>query len=376
MIIQNRIAMKNKTRLMIIGGFLGAGKTTLLYETTRTLMNEGKRVGLITNDQASELVDTAILLQTQAEVAEVSGSCFCCNFNGFINSIKQVGHESNADLIIAEPVGSCTDLSATIMQPLKEHYNNDAMVISPLTVLADPFRLAEILEGRTGGLHPSAAYIFQKQLEESDIILITKTDLLEKEQSESLKEKVKRQYPHSQVLTISSRTGEGIADWLALMEVNTKAGQRIVDVDYKTYAEGEAVLGWLNSFVSLQGKQINWDAVVTEFMEELSQKVDSNRIGVGHIKVILENGDNFIIGNITGTNETLSFRGTAGVSDEAKFFINARVETTPETLEKLVKEVLGNVTNDKVRVAINSWKCLSPGYPNPTFRYDKIVEIA
>jgi Ni2+-binding GTPase involved in maturation of urease and hydrogenase len=368
--------MNNKTRLIIIGGFLGAGKTTLLYETTRILMNEGKRVGLITNDQASELVDTAILLQTQAKVAEVSGSCFCCNFNGFINSIKEVGHESNADLIIAEPVGSCTDLSATIIQPLKEQFKKDAMIISPLTILADPFRLAEILEGRTGGLHPSAAYIYQKQLEESDIILISKADLLDKDGLEFLKEKVKLHYPTSKVLTISSKTGEGITDWLELIVASTEIGQRIVEVDYKTYAEGEAVLGWLNSSVILKGEQINWDAVATDFLKELSRKIDTENIGVGHIKIILENGANHLIGNITGTGETLSVRGKAGVSDEARLIINARVETTPETLEKLVREVLGNVTNDKVRVAINSWKCLSPGYPNPTFRYDQIIEIA
>lgn len=74
-------------------------------------MNDGKRVGLITNDQASELVDTALLSRNEVKVAEVSGSCFCCNFNGLISAMKQVREEANADVIIAEPVGSCTDLS-------------------------------------------------------------------------------------------------------------------------------------------------------------------------------------------------------------------------------------------------------------------------
>jgi Ni2+-binding GTPase involved in maturation of urease and hydrogenase len=366
--------MNNKTRLIIIGGFLGAGKTTLLYETTRILMNEGKRVGLITNDQASELVDTAILLQTQVKVAEVSGSCFCCNFNGFIDSIKQVGIESNAEIIIAEPVGSCTDLSATIMQPLKEQLNKD-LILSPLTVLADPFRLADILDGRTACLHSSAAYIFQKQLEESDIILISKADLLNKDGLEFLKENVKLHYPYSKVLTISSKTGEGITDWLELIVASTEIGRRIVEVDYDTYAEGEAVLGWLNCSMNLKGEQVNWDTVVTDFLKELSRKLDLNKIGVGHIKIILENGTKYVIGNITGTAETLSIRGTAGVSNEARIIINARVEIDPDTLDKVVKEVLDKVTKDKISVKINAWKCLSPGYPNPTFRYDKIIEI-
>lgn len=50
-----------QTRLILVGGFLGAGKTTLLWETAVRLMNKGLRVGLITNDQAPELVDSELL---------------------------------------------------------------------------------------------------------------------------------------------------------------------------------------------------------------------------------------------------------------------------------------------------------------------------
>ena len=47
--------------LILVGGFLGAGKTTLLAEAARRLTSEGRRVGLITNDQAANLVETAML---------------------------------------------------------------------------------------------------------------------------------------------------------------------------------------------------------------------------------------------------------------------------------------------------------------------------
>ena len=59
--------------------------------------------------------------------------------------------------------------------------------MSPLTVLSDPARLAAILKGEDGGLHEDAAYIYRKQLEESDIILITKIDTLTPEALEPLK---------------------------------------------------------------------------------------------------------------------------------------------------------------------------------------------
>jgi hypothetical protein len=49
---------------LLLAVFWVQAKPLFLYETTKFLMNQGKKVGLITNDQASELVDTAILLQT------------------------------------------------------------------------------------------------------------------------------------------------------------------------------------------------------------------------------------------------------------------------------------------------------------------------
>ena len=176
----------NQTQLILVGGFLGAGKTTLIGRVAKRLAEQGKRVGLITNDQATGLVDSQLLRQGEWPVAEVAGSCFCCNFNGFIDAVKKVGVEDRADVVFAEPVGSCADLSATILQPLKQHWRSEVRV-SPLTVLADPARLAAILKGEDGGLHEDAAYIYRKQLEESDIILITKIDTLTPEALESLK---------------------------------------------------------------------------------------------------------------------------------------------------------------------------------------------
>ena len=129
-----------QVQLILAGGFLGAGKTTLLERTARRLMEQGRRVGLVTNDQAPELVDSEMLRQGRLAVAEVAGSCFCCNFNGLVDALKKLGAEGRVDVVLAEPVGSCADLSATILQPLKKFLKSEVRV-SPLTVLADPVKL-------------------------------------------------------------------------------------------------------------------------------------------------------------------------------------------------------------------------------------------
>lgn len=362
------------TRLILVGGFLGAGKTTMLWEAARRIMERGQRIGLITNDQAPDLVDTAILLHNDVKVAEVSGSCFCCNLNGLMNAMKQVRDEANADVIIAEPVGSCTDLSATIIQPLRENMGRE-LLISPLSVMADPERLTAIMNGGTAGLHPSAAYIFRKQLEESDIILISKTDLLKPADLVLLKDKVKLNFPDADVMTVSAITGEGIDEWLNTVMNGTNSGQRLAEVDYDVYAEGEAVLGWLNTTVELKGEQSNWDVFARNLMHDLSKQFDSMKAAVGHVKMILEAGNDFLKGNLTGLNNTLNFRGSAGTSSEARLTLNARVEMSPEELEQIVRETLDVNAKDNVTVKIVALRCLSPGRPNPTFRFDRIVSI-
>ncbi len=109
-------------RLILVGGFLGAGKTTLLAQAAVRLSKRGKRVGLVANDQAAELVDSEVLKTTGTCVEEVAGGCFCCRFPDMIAALERLAERDQADVLLGEPVGSCTDLAATVMQPLKRLY--------------------------------------------------------------------------------------------------------------------------------------------------------------------------------------------------------------------------------------------------------------
>lgn len=358
------------TKLIIAGGFLGAGKTTLLWEAAQKLISQGLSVGLITNDQAPELVDSKLLILNNLKVAEVSGSCFCCNFNGFTDAIQKIRAEVAADVIIAEPVGSCADLSATIMQPLKQYWNRE-LQIAPLSVLADPTRLDSILSGEDAGLHPDAAYIYRKQMEESDIILINKSDLLRKEQIDDLKQRTAEMFPSATVLTVSAIKGTGIGEWLSQVTTRWDAGLRLVEMDYDTYANGEAVLGWLNGIVHLLGQHTNWDNFTHTLLKNLSARFDTDNLAVGHVKIIAENDRKYIVGNLTGNSETLTMRGSVGNSEDVKLIINARVETTPDNLNQIVRQALESAGSYNIEVI--AWRYLQPGRPQPTHRFMEVV---
>lgn len=360
------------TTLIIAGGFLGAGKTTLLQNTARRLSARGLRTGVITNDQAPELVDSEILALSGLSVAEVAGSCFCCNFDGFTDAIQRIRAEIAADVIIAEPVGSCADLSATIMQPLKRYWNREVRT-APLSVLADPVRLGSILDGGDAGLHPDAAYIYRKQLEESDVIVITKTDTLTAAELETLKARTAAAYPASEILSLCALTGEGLDEWMERVMTPSEAGKRLVDMDYDTYANGEAVLGWLNGTIYLRGAETDWDEFTRSVVTEMAVRFAAESLPVGHVKVIVENGRSFSTANLTGGPETISVRSGAGRGTDARMIVNARVETSPERLDRMTREAIDTLADGRYDTEVVAWRYLSPGRPDPTHRFREVM---
>ncbi len=361
-----------KTRLILVGGFLGAGKTTLLEASARQMSKDGFNIGLITNDQAPQLVDTVFLSRNDQKVEEVSGSCFCCNLGGLMDAVDHFRFKENTDVIFAEPVGSCTDLSATIIQPIKDRMAKN-LVISPLSVLVDPDRLSGILEAGTAGLHPSAAYILCKQLEEADIIVLSKSDMMTPEDLSELEKKVKKMYPSVTVYALSTKTGKGLFEWLDAVMSRSDAGRKIVDVDYDRYAEGEAVLGWLNASIKLKGQSIDWKVYATDLLKMMGHRFDSLGSSVGHVKLIVEDDGNCIVGNLTGSAETLSIRGELMNCPTVRLILNARVEMAPEELDRITWEMLESSCKGYITMMKVAWQCLSPGRPNPTKRYDYIV---
>lgn len=370
------IAARKKVRILFVGGFLGAGKTTLLWNAAKILVARGKRVGLITNDQAPGLVDTGLLARQGLSVGEVAGSCFCCNFRGLIRAAGKLRKETRADVLLAEPVGSCTDLSGAILQPLKERFREEFLP-TPLSVLADPDRSSRVLDGKRLGMHRSAAYIIRKQFEEADRILINKVDLLGRTQARSLLKKFSAAFPDTPVRGISSLTGTGVAEWLDDVLASDMAGGRIADVDYDIYAEGEAALGWMNAEIALDANKCcvpDWRLLCLFLMQRIQGTCRERKAPVGHVKMLMSTGDKTCAVNMTCLKGKIDLRGEVDESQrKAHLVVNARVEMPPEDLECLLRENLDQLLKGKVKFSFRQLRRFRPGRPAPTHRYRNVV---
>lgn len=364
-------------QLILVGGFLGAGKTSLLATAAGSLAARGHRVGLITNDQVPGLVDTAILAHVRAAagVREVAGSCFCCNFDGFRDAVFAL-EAGGADIVIAEPVGSCTDLSATIVQPFKELY--PAHGIAPLSVLVDPQRVRDVLQAERPSLHADAAYILRVQLEEADLILLSKVDTLSEPERVQILAYLRREFPQAPVLPVSTQHGALNDTWLSRVLETGTAGMHIATVDYDRYANGEAVLGWLNAVVSLRwigGLEADWPRFVAALFAEMQRALLARAAEVGHLKMLFETPGGHLAANLSSLAATAEQRieGTLGRLS-GLLTINARVQTSPSEIEAITREALQRACHARVAPTITAFHCIQPGRPVPTHRYARVVD--
>lgn len=365
----------NRTRFLMIGGFLGAGKTTAIARLARHYTEQGLRVGLVTNDQAYGLVDTASLRAQGFEVGEVPGACFCCKFDDLVDTVAKLGANSRPDVIITEPVGSCTDLMATVVQPLR-HLHGDRYDIGPLAVLCKPEHGLKILGGGTGGFTPQAAYIFRKQLEEAQIIVLNKVDRLSPIERAELLELIRKNFPNKHILAASALQGAGFEELLESLADDIAPAEESLELDYQTYAEGEAALSWFNANVAFSSSAEiadPWplDCVVLALVEELCELLGSNGIEPGHIKVLASSESHTAVANWVASDAPteLSISSDAEVL-AADVLINLRASGDPELLASMVRQVINKVAQIRsIMAKMTAIQHFRPGKPVPVHRY-------
>ena len=366
-------------RYVMIGGFLGAGKTTAVAKFAAWFAARGERVGLITNDQGSHLVDSLTLRSHGFAVEEIAGGCFCCRFASLKEAADRLTCVSRPDVFIAEPVGSCTDLVATVSYPLRRLYGND-YTVAPLSVLVDPQRAMRVL-----GLLPDdggkrfsdkVVYIYRKQLEEADVIVINKRDLLDDGDYAALDAALARKFPRARRFAACSRSGDGLEAWFAYIADASQGAGSAMKVDYDTYAEGEALLGWFNATVALaSADEVDGNAVVLALMSAVQWRLGSAE--VAHLKMTLspEDGSNEIAtaNLVSGDRAPELAQSLSDDLTHGQLVINLRAEADPELLRVAVEGALAEVAAAvRFSATINHRESFRPGRPVPTHRMTEV----
>jgi hypothetical protein len=345
-----------KPWIVLVGGFLGSGKTTLIMAAARELERRGLRSAMVWNDQGEDLVDSRYAALSGMQSGEVTGGCFCCRLSELIDAIGELRAYA-PDVIFAEPVGSCTDLSATVLRPLLEY--SDTYRLSPLTVLVDPLRARIMLEEEADH---DMRFLFDKQLEEADLVCFTKSDLYP-------------EYPEMgspNLRQVSAKSGQGVAAWLNEVLSGTIAtGDQALEIDYAEYARAEGALAWLNLRAVFEPEAgLSPVMLLGPLLDNLDAALTAGKIPIAHLKAIVTSSTGFIKAAVCGNGEEPTVEGDLNASPaaELELLLNLRAVGEPAQVRAVVE---GELQRPGLGLKQSAVDCFSPAAPVPERRIPK-----
>lgn len=347
----NTIREAAPPKIHLLSGFLGSGKTTAIHQACRLLAKQNIPAAVITNDQGSRLVDGDLFTHLGVPSGQVTNGCFCCHYDDLDAAIHYLLKHDTPSVIFAESVGSCTDLVATVLKPLLQRHPE-------WRTTATTFADAQLITDGAVNFDETVGYIFNKQLEEAKVIVVSKIDLLET--ATQLQARLQSRFPDKTILYQDSFNEEHIARWLQTLDTVTFKDARSLDIDYDIYGLGEAKLAWLDQQLEI----ISPNQRARQSALALIAKIAEISHPIGHLKFLL---DNHIKISITAT-------GAADYPEPqpaatATLLINARIQTEPATLSQFVHKAIETVQRQSVcTIRTISESCFQPGYPRPTHR--------
>ena len=355
-------------KLFLIGGFLGSGKTTGISQACSLYMARGQKVAVITNDQGEQLVDTAFIKSGGIITEQVDNGCFCCNYGQLSEKISSLEEEHIPEIIFAESVGSCTDLIASVIKPFAKTNPHIAVVVS---VFADANLLLTLIKGTSCFLAESVRYIYKKQIEEADILIINKIDLLNEDDLKEVKEILRIEYDEKKILYQNSLEKVSVSEWIKELDnFDIPQHRKSLSLDYDIYAAGEAELAWLDQDLSIFTIDNTAYQVALNLVNKIYTEINQRNVPIGHLKFLVDDGNEKTKISFTtaGQDKIDSLTGSIR-TNSLSLLINARVQTEPDLLRAIVDAVIAQVTSyTGARIMINNLSFFKPAYPRPTHR--------
>lgn len=353
--------------MLVLGGYLGAGKTTLAVNLGKFMSEKhGKNVAIITNDQGDVLVDTEYSKESGFDTCEITGGCFCSNFDGFVNRARGLVDAGRPDVIIAEPIGTSTNIMGSVVAPMRSLYP-DEFSVAPFCVAVDCVRALEILSDKKERKEDSVDLIPAHQIRDAETVVLTKTDLVGKDTIAKIDAEILKVLPDAKIYHTTS-TDIGSLETLASLILSDAVSEKApIGEDNRGFAFEKAKLGWYSGTYSiLPYGDIDMYNLCTELLRGIAKEYEPSSIV--HVKVMIESPE--AAAKMSLVEETMQVDGIYGsryVKTPGRIVLNARVVSPPKRLEtvmrKLVDEIAGRHPFTFKR---ESEKCFMPKPESPS----------
>jgi G3E family GTPase len=181
--------VKPRIPSLVIGGYLGAGKTTLVNHLLRHA--DGKRLAIMVNDFGEISIDADLIVSQDGNVLTLAGGCVCCSVGSdLMSALIELSERTPApDMVLIETSGVALPAAVARSARLAPGIAIDAVV-----VLVD----AETVRARAGD--PYVGDTVCQQLQEADLLILNKLDLIDATALESLQDWLVEQAPQARIL--------------------------------------------------------------------------------------------------------------------------------------------------------------------------------
>ncbi|NOT79982.1 MAG: GTP-binding protein [Bacteriovoracaceae bacterium] len=181
----------NRIPVTVLTGYLGSGKTTLLNYILG--QNHGLKIAVIENEFGEIGVDQDIVIQADEEIFEMNNGCVCCSVRGdlvrILDGLKK--RKNKFDRIIIETTG-VADPAPVIQTFLAEKSLRDDYYLDGVITLVDAKHFLIQVE-RSPEVKRQIAY--------ADKLVLTKSDLVTKEELEKVYSALRLLSPKIGILT-------------------------------------------------------------------------------------------------------------------------------------------------------------------------------
>ena len=202
----------------VLSGFLGAGKTTLMNHVLNN--REGLRVAVIVNDMGEVNIDADLLRQdvslqhVDEKLVEMTNGCICCTLReDLLVEVARLADEQRFDYLLIESTGVSEPLPVAETFTFEDEMGRSLSSVAKLDTMVtvvDAYNFprlmveAEDLKAKNMEVgeddERNIANLLVDQVEFSNVIVVTKTDLLQPSQTRALLATLRRLNPGAEVL--------------------------------------------------------------------------------------------------------------------------------------------------------------------------------
>jgi len=327
-------------KVHLVGGFTGSGKTTAIANACKILAEKNILTSVYSDKEEEHFRadcpknDFNEFNDFDESFEKVTGGCFCCNYTDLDSQIDKLKKKSDNSVLFGDYGGTCTNLISTLLKPLRD-YKGAEIELSNFSTFIDAKLLLLHLRGMRVPLSLESKYSWDRHLEESEILIINKTDLLPADDLEDLKRLAKEALSSKKLVFQNSLDMDSIQKWIELIST-----QQVSKTGENENSSGNNH-AWLDEEIQILTEDNSAIKVAYDFMHNLSNELVDREWPIEHLKFLLYddnqalklNHTEFLNGN---TGETKEYEK----SNSADLLVNARIQTSSAELRQFLFDIL------------------------------------